>query len=58
MFANPEKQKSLELDLASNDIRFAAQDFTDEDEFLKIFDELNTNIDAAVISDECLSGTD
>lgn len=58
MFANPEKQKSLELDLASNDIRFAAQDFTNADEFLKIFDELNTNIDAAVISDECLSGTD
>lgn len=58
MFANPEKQKELELDLTRNNIRFVAGDFANADEFLNAFNEINVNIDAAVISDDCLNGTD
>ena len=55
MFASQSKQEALELDLARNDIRLAAPDFENADEFMRAFEEFNINIDAAVISDKTLS---
>lgn len=54
MLANQGKQEAMELDLARNDIRIVAPDFADAGAFMEVFEELEVNVDVAVIADECL----
>lgn len=48
--------KALSAACAKNDIRIAADNFEDVDEFISAFESLDVNIDAAVVSDTLLKG--